>query len=429
MSELSSGTTITFKGGGSCTVERELGRGAQGIVYRVSCNGKPYALKWYTQKYGDQFYDNLAGNVERGAPSDTFLWPLRITERQHDSFGYLMELRPDRYREVGQFLLAKARFASMEKAIRACLIICTAFQRLHAVGLSYGDLNDGNFFIDPDTGDVLICDNDNVVPNGEDVSGIIGKPGYMAPEIIEQKGMPDRYSDYFSQAVILFLLLLGNRPFEGKWAASCPCLTEEMERKLNGFEAVFVCDPDNDKNRPVKGLHNNVIRRWPHMPQLLRQNFERAFGHGCITNPQSRPMDQHWQKVLLQVQALYAPCPFCGKSTFLHIEHPATQCLDCDAQITRPACLKVGSYLVPLVPGQIIGEALFNLDKPFGGQVGHVDRWPQDPKLFGIVNTSSGQWIVTTPSGNDKVLKQGEIMPARVGMKIRFPDATRGEII
>ena len=29
-------------------------------------------------------------------------------------------------------------------------------------GYSYQDLNDGNFFINPQSGDVLICDNDNV---------------------------------------------------------------------------------------------------------------------------------------------------------------------------------------------------------------------------------------------------------------------------
>lgn len=37
---------------------------------------------------------------------------------------------------------------------------------LHRHGYSYQDLNDGNFFINPESGDVLICDNDNVMPQG-----------------------------------------------------------------------------------------------------------------------------------------------------------------------------------------------------------------------------------------------------------------------
>ena len=430
MKELSSGTTITLRGGGTCVVERELGRGGQGIVYQVNMDGKPYALKWYTQSYDRAFYDNLARNAEQGSPSNYFLWPLKITEHQQGSFGYIMDLRPSRFKEIGQFLLAKARFKSMHESIVACLNICTAFQRLHANGYSYGDLNDGNFFIDPATGDVLICDNDNVVPDGQDVSGIIGKPGYMAPEIIEGASKPNRYSDYFSQAVILFLILLGNRPFEGAWAAACPCMTEKFEREINGFNAVFICDPDDSKNRPVRGLHNNVIRRWPLMPSLLRRFFEKAFGRDSITNPTARPMDRAWQKVMLQMMAMYVPCPICGKPTFIYIDQQATKCIECDHVFHRPVRLKIEQYEIPLVPGQEIREAMYNIDRPLTSVIGRVEPWPSDKRFSGIVNTSGTQWIATTPSGKDKVVQDKEMVPAKEGIKLRLPAATtRFEII
>jgi hypothetical protein len=40
------------------------------------------------------------------------------------------------------------------------------------MGYSYRDISFGNLFFDPDTGDVLICDNDNVSANGKDMSGV-----------------------------------------------------------------------------------------------------------------------------------------------------------------------------------------------------------------------------------------------------------------
>ena len=67
------------------------------------------------------------------------------------------------------------------------LDICCAFRALHLKGLSYQDLNDGNFFINGETGRVLICDNDNVAPDGDNTTGIRGKARYMAPEVVSGK--------------------------------------------------------------------------------------------------------------------------------------------------------------------------------------------------------------------------------------------------
>ena len=261
MAELSTGTTIELTNGKSCKVVKELGRGGQGIVYLVQYDGGEYALKWYTIKTSPAFYSNLENNVKQGPPSTSFLWPIAISRQMLGSFGYVMKLRPSDYEEVGSFMLAKVHFASVDALLEACLQICSAFQKLHIVGLSYQDMNDGNFFINPKTGDVLICDNDNVAPNKVNM-GIVGKSGYMAPEIVEKEAMPDRYTDYFSLSVILFILIYLNRPFEGKIVASCPCLTEEAERKLFGKGCVFIMNPDDDSNRPVPTLHRNVLRRW-----------------------------------------------------------------------------------------------------------------------------------------------------------------------
>ena len=54
---------------------------------------------------------------------------------------------------------------------------------LHLNGYCYRDISSGNM-VDPDTGDVLICDNDNVGINRQSDSQVDGTYEFMAPEVI-----------------------------------------------------------------------------------------------------------------------------------------------------------------------------------------------------------------------------------------------------
>jgi serine/threonine protein kinase len=432
MAELSIGTQVRFRNNTTCTIKKELGRGGQGIVYLVDYNGKDYALKWYIIEYGSAFYDNLERNVklftDGKVPTHSFLWPEAITERQFGSFGYLMKLRPQGYEEVGAFLLAQAKFASVNAMLEACLEICDAFQKLHALGYVYQDMNDGNFFINPQTGHVLICDNDNVSPVN---MGIAGKSGYMAPEIVEKESMPNRYTDYFSQSVILFLIFFLNRPFEGARSISCPCMNESADRVLNGKSCVFIMDPKDRSNAPVKGLHTNVIRRWPYAPKILQNAFIETFSHEAIITPAKRIMDYKWKELFTQVRSQYIICPHCGKKTFVEPLQNCT-CSECGKVINRPATLKVGHYNIPIVPGQQIYQSqVSEVSSPddYKKVAATVVRNPKNPNLWGIRNESGVQWTVTIPNGEVKLVGNGNAMPASPGLKIRFSRDGNGEII
>ncbi|GHT94654.1 hypothetical protein FACS1894141_1740 [Spirochaetia bacterium] len=84
--------------------------------------------------------------------------------------------------------------------VNATLWITEGFRELHRKGYRCQDLNDGNFFIKAQNGDVLICDNDNVSEYGKN-SGIAGKARYMAPEVVLGKGQPGIKTDGFSLGV------------------------------------------------------------------------------------------------------------------------------------------------------------------------------------------------------------------------------------
>jgi len=265
MQELKTGDKVNLTNGVQAKIVKELGRGGQGIVYLVDLGGKQMALKWYLKAPDNKFYKNLEENISKGSHSDAFLWPEYLTRKEKGSYGYIMKLRPQGYYEFGQYLLARRQFGSFEAMLNAAMKICEGFYKLHLSGLSYQDLNDGNFFIEPQSGDVLICDNDNVMPDGRK-SGIMGKARYMAPEVVGGKA-PDKYSDRFSLAVILFMLFYGNHPFEGSRVLACPCMTETFEKKFYGSEILFIYDDNGTHTNPCVYLLGNI--GWSYAATLL----------------------------------------------------------------------------------------------------------------------------------------------------------------
>jgi len=76
MGTLKVGDTVKMKYGGEAKVLAEFGSGGQGTVYKVSYNGKEYALKWYHKGvFGgkeQEFYRNLENNIQKGAPTKHF---------------------------------------------------------------------------------------------------------------------------------------------------------------------------------------------------------------------------------------------------------------------------------------------------------------------------------------------------------------------
>jgi len=202
----------------SCQIEKYLGGGSQGEVYCVSIGGKKYALKWYFPPSATNTQrDILEKLIKRGTPSDVFLWPQRIVNgSSENSFGYIMELFPNNFKSLVD-LMKRHVDPSFNVVCRAAFNLTCGYEKLHSMGYSYRDISFGNLRFDPNTGDVLICDNDNVSANED--SAVYGTPRFMAPEIILGKAKPSRNTDLFSLSVLLFYMLMLHHPLEGKLEA------------------------------------------------------------------------------------------------------------------------------------------------------------------------------------------------------------------
>ncbi len=432
INKLANGTTIRTSEGDIVTVKSYIAGGGQGDVYVVDFRGTDMALKWYkVTALGDNpqaFHDNIKRNVlMRDPPPEEFLWPLAITEWVNGTFGYVMRLRPKGYYEVTAFMLGKARFKNYKVNMDAAMHIVSAFRILHNKGLSYQDMNDGNFFIDPQTGKVLICDNDNVAPEGTS-TGILGKPRYMAPEIVVGRSMPDTKTDRFSMSVILFILLCMAHPLEGKRSLA-PCLTLQLQRKLYGEEPVFIMDRQNRANCPVPGVHDGVLAVWPYLPHYVQDIFCRAFSkEALLDRPNARPNERDWMKILARFRSEIVMCPHCrrddpNKTVEVFCDEGGNCTCDvCGRSILIPFHLEFVTDRYSLACVNDTRIYRFQVEEcnpevamePFARVARHN---PEKPGLLYIKNMSKMNWSAVTPSGAAKTVHPDEMIPLKDGIK------------
>jgi serine/threonine protein kinase len=420
MADLHNGYTIATKSGKAVKVIDKIGEGGQGAVYKVECNGEFKALKWYSgKKIRDpkKFYDNLYNNVKKGAPTSAFLWPLDITEKDGEAFGYVMDLRPGEYKDFTLFLLAKEKFASVTASVNAALHITAGFRELHNKGYSYQDLNDGNFFINPKTGAVLICDNDNVSEYGKS-SGIAGKARYMAPEIVTGKSSPGVKSDSFSLAVVLFQLFVMSHPFEGR-KTCVPCMTEKLEKEFFGEKPIFIYDSVDNSNSPEPGIHRNAIKRWKLYPPCLREMFQKAFNKQALNDPNYRVLEIDWIRLFIRLRAEIFKCS-CGEVFFADALQE-TPCPACGKKNRFSMYMKTARYNVPLHQRTKLFTCHTEAESnDFATLTAEVN---QKNGVFEIKNISNKAWIVSD-NGRQFTVAHDSSLNLRNGMIIDFGGST-----
>ena len=422
---LSPGTIVKTTKGEKVKVIKYIANGGQGEVYKVDLNGEPKAMKWYyPNKLGTEpkkFYANIEANINRGAPDKVFLWPQRITEWKDGTFGYLMELKPDSFYEMKYFFLNTPRFDSTIRKVDAALKIVSAYRILHNAGYSYFDLNDGNFFINPNTGDVLIADCDNVAPDGTDVGGILGKPAYMAPEVTTGASIPNSASDRYSMAILIYMLFLNNHPLQGKRFVEA-ALTDKEANKIYGTEATFMMDPAHPENGPIRGIHNNSINGWPELPDHFKSMFERTFCERGNKTPGARPKEIEWLKSLTRLRSEIVECS-CGWTTFLNDQH--LKCDGCKKNFGIKHVIALHGHNLYVRKGLRIYRCELgacNETKALDPVAMIVSKGNDSTKL-GLKNMSADRWDAFTPTGTHRVVNKGEVIPIIPGIKVEIGSA------
>lgn len=424
--QLKVGTILTSESSNKYKVVSLLGAGGQGEVYDVECGGKHYALKWYFKHMATREQKAILDNlVSRGAPDASFLWPQDLIFKSYgESFGYIMPLRPKNYKSIVDMMKRRAE-PSFYALCRAAFNLTNGYEKLHSMGYSYRDISFGNLFLDPDTGDVLICDNDNVSANGVDNSSVYGTPRFMAPEIVVGKAKPSRNTDLFSLSVLLFYMFMMGHPLEGKLEAAIKCMDIHAMKKLYGTNPVFVYDPNNKTNRPVKGYQDNVIIYWDLYPQLLRDLFTQSFTTG-LTEPNKRVTEKKWMEAFANLMCGIVKCS-CGAEVFydeakssMGVGHT---CWNCGKVVNFPAALVIGRSRILLQKDAKIYAHHVTGNYDMKTVVGTVVQNPKNPALFGIRNDGTENWTYIKADRQQVPVPSGRSAAIAKDVKIDFGQA------
>jgi eukaryotic-like serine/threonine-protein kinase len=417
-----------------CVVECFLGSGGQGQVYQVDVAGQSMAMKWYKPDYlplDPNLRIRLKNAINHGPPSQRFLWPQELMiDPQQQTFGYLMDLRGSEY--LGILHALKEQRYTFQVLAMAGLQLAENFALLHALkGLCYVDINWGGIFLKPNTGDILICDNDNVSETGAAYTPFLGTVDFGAPEFWRSEAPPSRETDLYSLAVMFFQMFMLHHPMHGQLERQFPILDAKATQELYTKKPIFIFDPNNDANRPIIGddYYETVLERWAILPQFIRKCFVQTFTDG-LKHPSQRVAESIWRTTMAQLRDSIFFCPKCGGENFIEPldlkpgKPYGHQCWysDCQYPLPNPLRLKVGKHLVILNVGtQLFAHHLlpgqqFDFRTPLATVIYDAQR-----QILGLNNASQLHWLVTTLSGTEQEVPPGRNFgPLKPGIKIKF---------
>ncbi len=414
------------------TVVKELGEGGQGRVYCVKSGEDLFALKWYNKTSSTkEQYEAIETLIDKGAPSDHFVWPMRLVEgASSDHFGYIMPLiKTHRFKKLALYFSGEEKVERFEVLIDACLQMSEAFHALHLNGLCYRDISFGNLFVDLKTGDVQICDNDNVTFDSlTSTDDIWGTNGFMAPEVVRGEAPPSSLTDLYALSVVIFRMLHLQHPLQGQKEYDVVITDYESELELYGKNPIFIYDPIDATNRPVKGKKDMADAFWPYYPEALKEKFIKAFTEG-LHNPHERIRETEWLKTLALLKGQLYYCYSCEKQLFYAPTQLSERhhCPNCGEEVrVMPPRLKVGDRVLvlphdgKLYASQIHEERLLDHSE----LVAQVEVHPDHPKVWGLRNLSSDVWRYFLKDGTVKEVYKGDVVPIVHEQDIVFGQVT-----
>lgn len=414
---------------------RLLGEGGQGWVFSaVTDDGAAVAVKWY--KPGAAVPEQWAALeylVERGAPDPRYLWPLDLVREPFGqgggSFGYVMRLRPEGFVSLAHLVTGRGRDGSVldvdhATVVTTCRQLARTFQRLHAEGMCYRDISLQNVFFSASTGDVLVCDVDNVgIDDGS--SRVLGTGPFMAPEIVRdrtRRTLPSTLTDRHSLAVLLFYALFGEHPLEGR--RSDHGLRDETHLVQHfGVAPLFCFDPRDAANRPVSAT---VTASWDWVyPASIKRLLAAAFTDG-LQDPRARVVEAMWVKALSRLRDSMGTCAQCGATVFYDPREHGRRCwvAGCRSLLPGPALVRVGRRTVvvsrhtELTAGHL--GAASDDDALLGRGVAH----PRDLRRIGLVNNSPAAWTATLADSSTHRVDPGQVVELRSGLTLALPGGT-----
>jgi len=207
---------------GKYRIERELGRGASGIVYLGldGFRGRKVAIKQthaHLLKVPEQAerYRKLLRN--EAALSGRLRHPniVRLLDADEEALPPYLVLEYVDGQPLSDFATPDT-LLPVPQVLDIAFKCCNALEYAYREGLVHRDIKPANLML-ARGGDVKLTDFGaglSLRSDATQLSGLVGSPSYMSPEQVREQDLT-HHSDMFSLAVVVYELLTGRRPFDG----------------------------------------------------------------------------------------------------------------------------------------------------------------------------------------------------------------------
>ena len=344
--------------------------------------------------------------------------------------------------------------------LRICLNIARGIRRIHTSGMVHYDLSLDRVLVDPLSGDVCFANNDILGIPGKIMPCVLSIPGLTAPELVPiqmhlddetRKKMPNKQTDCFTLAVLIYQILLKRHPFDGGkvWDIDDPQKDDDMRY---GSHALFIERPTDKTNR-VKAdqlaksqLPQGDPAKMPYSicGPYLKELFDKAFIDG-VHNPSARPSALQWEEALVKTCDLVQPCqnPKCEAHWYVFDNTTKPRCPFCGTEYKGQ--LPILNFYYAPSHGKYISERyrLMVYDKQT------LYRWhsnnliaanekttADDKKPVGDFHFYNGQWILINRRLTDmydatdkKPIPIGQFVPLTEGRHILLDKSQGGRLV
>ena len=257
---------------GRYQVEKELGKGAMGVVYggKDPKIGRVVAIK--TMALSAEFEaDELTEAKERffreaetaGRLNHPNIVTIFDAGEEHDLCYIAMEFLKGK--DLTPYV-KQPNLMAPDKVLSIVERVADALGYAHSMGIVHRDIKPANIMYEPESDTVKVTDFGiaRITDSSKTKTGmVLGTPSYMSPEQLAGKKIDGR-SDLFSLGVTLYQMLSGRLPFEG----------ESMTQLMFAIA--------NNPHPPIREF-NAALPEWvvPIIDKALAKDFEKRYQNGA----------------------------------------------------------------------------------------------------------------------------------------------------
>lgn len=228
---------------------------------------------------------------------------------------------------------------TLKKRYQIIVNLFGALREIHLSGLIFTDLSPNNIMVHKKQNQIVFVDTDNIRNRMDSYLGVLGTPGYMAPEIYRKPnaelakqnnidfkilsncGRITPESDIFSAAIIAFQLLTLQHPFIGDEVEEGEPELEEKALEIK-TDYIFKEGTTNNSTYKLTPVFNEITTHE------IRKLFYRTFVEGK-DYPALRPTDEEFLEAFQNALDLIVECPDCGFSR-LYLSDNENCCINCN---------------------------------------------------------------------------------------------------